>query len=231
MSICIVNPGLHDEAKTRLSKDGFIVYDIPPCSDVDSRIAAHPDIQIFIAENTAYCHPHIDASFAGSLLKDIFVFQCAQKLSNRYPDDCTYNIASTGRFALYKKGGIPQEIENAFHKHKITSVHVPQGYARCSIIPVDEQTIATEDEGIIEAARSAGMNVIPLAPGLIPLKGFQKGFAGGAFGLFNKTLYCTGTLPDHEDYHTLRNEVSARGITLTELCSAPAEDFGSLLFA
>jgi hypothetical protein len=231
MSICIVNTDLPHEAKTRLSKDGFIVYDIPPCINVDSRIASHPDIQICITDNSAYCHPHIDASFADVLSKDIPVFQCTQKLSHRYPDDCAYNIACIGRFALYKKGIIPHEIENAFRLHDLTTIDIPQGYARCSIIPVDDRTIATEDEGIIESARTAGLNVIPLAAGLIPLKGFQKGFAGGAFGLFNKTLYCTGKLPDHKDYHTLREEVSARGITLTELCSAPAEDFGSLLFA
>jgi hypothetical protein len=231
MSICIVNSSLPHEAKTRLSKDGFIVYDIPPCRDVDNRIALHPDIQLCITGSTVYCHPHIDASFADVLSKDITVYQCTKKLSSLYPDDCAYNIACIGQHAFYKKEIIPHEIELAFNTQNIIQVHIAQGYARCSIIPIDDQTIATEDEGIIEAARSAGLTVIQLASGFIPLKGFQKGFAGGAFGLFNKTLYCTGTLPDHKDYHILRNEVSARGIVLTELCAAPAEDFGSLLFA
>jgi hypothetical protein len=230
MSICIACRELPPGAKGRLERDRYTVFQMPPFSGLDPRIASHPDIQLFIMRDKAFCHPGMDAEFERELSRYISVYRCSRPISRTYPDDCIYNIAFTGKYALYKKENIPVEIEKAFSSEGIISVHIPQGYARCSIIPVDEYTIATEDAAIANNAEKKGIKVIPLPAGLIPLKGFPRGFAGGAFGLLKKNLYCIGMLPDHPAYSALRQEIASRDMTLTELSEKPAEDFGSLLF-
>jgi hypothetical protein len=225
-----VHPSLSAGAKENLSRRGFTVIEMPFTDDVDPRIKGHPDLQIFSAYGVTFVHRNFPAGTEKLISGKCRVIRCDTELGKTYPEDCPFNIAFTGTYALYKKGTIPAEIDRFFDIHGITRVHVPQGYARCSTIPLAENAIATEDGGIASAAEKAGLSVRRLTPGLIPLEGFPSGFAGGAFGLHGKTLFATGRLPDDPAYEGLRNDCIELGIELCELSGEPARDFGSFLF-
>jgi len=196
----IVHKDLPEHAKKALENEGFSVHTIPPCTNVDARISGHPDIQIFIFGHTVFVHPDISNDFVDLLAQDFDVIKCSERLSPKYTDDCRYNIAYTGKRVLCTQGSEPGKIRDTFADHKIIQIHIPQGYARCSILIVDEDSIITEDAGIHSTASSAGLNSLLVQQGHIPLKGFPRGFIGGATGRYGKTIFCTGKFPDHEDY-------------------------------
>ena len=54
----------------------------------------------------------------------------------------------------------------------LTFIDVPQGYARCSCLPVDETSIITADRGIIGPCRAAGLSVLEVTPGQVLLPGY-----------------------------------------------------------
>ena len=122
------------------------------------------------------------------------------------------------------------KIRETFAAHNIIQVNISQGYARCSILIVDEDSIVTEDAGIHKAAYGAGLNSLLVKPGSVPLKGFPRGFIGGATGRYGKTIYCSGKFPDNEDYRRAREFIYSRGCKIVELSDLPMEDFGSILF-
>lgn len=230
MTLAAVSSLLYAEAKENLSRRGFSVVEITPDADVDPRISDHPDIHIFSASKSIFVHQHFSPETEQIISRKNSVVRCSTPLTPDYPGDCAFNIAFTGKYALYKRGIIPVEIESFFDRQGIIRVYVPQGYARCSTVVLSKDVIATEDSGIASAAEKAELEVIGLTPGLIPLEGFPRGFAGGAFSFFNNTLYATGKIPEEESYRKLRMYCAQLGIAVCELSDREARDFGSIIF-
>ena len=74
-------------------------------------------------------------------------------------------------------------------------IDVRQGYTKCNICVIDDQSIITNDRIISEKAKQAGMDVLLSDPTYIRLEGFQHGFIGGsAFKTAYDKLCFTGVL-------------------------------------
>ena len=91
-----------DEICTNLENLGLIVLKIPKTDRVSGPVSAHPDMQIFIHDNNAFVHPHIDKLFLHKLERFCGITMCGTELHPDYPRDIAYNIAYTGRFAVHR---------------------------------------------------------------------------------------------------------------------------------
>jgi hypothetical protein len=187
--------------------------------------------------------------FLATLARYAQVRVCSTRLGPSYPADCPYNIAFTGTHALCRSDILPPEISSFFSAAGITVVHTKQGYARCSTMIVDAQTVITQDEGVARAARSAGLDALLASDGAIPLKGFNRGFLGGCEGISvggrefqgvhaaekcadtdADTVFLTGSLTGHPDWKIIEAKIMSRGKKVVALSGEKAEDFGSILF-
>ena len=105
-----------------------------------------------------------------------------------------------------------------------------QGYARCSVCVVDENSIITADRGIAAAARKNGIDVLMIRPGFIALDGFPYGFIGGAaFKIAADILSFTGTLDRHPDKAAIEDFLSAKKIKPVYITHYPIFDIGGAL--
>lgn len=178
----VLSPDFLLQAEKPLRERGFDVYAVPFCDRVDARIGGHPDLQMFAAQGRVFVHPDMQEEFIAVLSRYAEVTVCTARLGPLYPDDCPYNIAFTGRFAICRRSIIPPEIASFFERRAVPVIDVPQGYARCSTLIVDKETIITEDRGIAKSAAAAGLDVTVVRPGFVALKGFPRGFIGGCGG-------------------------------------------------
>ena len=105
----------------------------------------------------------------------------------------------------------------------------PQGYARCSILPVNEDSIITADWGVAKICISAGMNVLLIRPGHIQLTGFNYGFIGGCGGRIGDTVVFHGNLSEHPDGNSIREFIHQRGLKIKDFPEFPLTDIGSIL--
>ena len=107
---------------------------------------------------------------------------------------------------------------------------VRQGYAKCSMLVVDERSIITQDAGIARAARGIGLNVLEIMPGYVALDGFEYGFLGGAgFKPAAGIIAFTGTLDAHPDRLRILTFLAARGVSAVYLTGLPVFDIGSAI--
>ncbi len=67
-------------------------------------------------------------------------------------------------------------------------VHVEQGYARCSVIPVGGRAMVTADLGIASAAERKGIDTLRISPACVHLPGESSGFIGGVCGVMPDDL-------------------------------------------
>lgn len=109
-------------------------------------------------------------------------------------------------------------------------INVRQGYSKCSVCIVDDNSIITSDSGIARALRTAGISTLEITPGYIYLKGYSYGFIGGsAFKISNNQLAFTGSLKFHPDCCRIERYLESKNIEPVYLNNEPIFDVGSAI--
>ena len=105
------------------------------------------------------------------------VINSADIISGEYPDDIKLNVALFGNNAIgafrYSDSNLMLQIES-FRKY-----NVKQGYAKCSVLPLSENALITDDESIYKALKNTA-DILLVSKGDITLIGHDYGFIGGA---------------------------------------------------
>ena len=148
----------------------------------------------------------------------------------RYPRDIAYNAACTGRFLIHNlKYTAPLIIEEA-EKAKMKLIDVPQGYAKCSTVVLDKNSIITYDKGIADKCRECdGPKVLLVSPGHVRLEGYNTGFIGGASGRVGDEIVFSGDLSAHPDFPAIVQFIEERGLKCKWFPEFPLTDIGSII--
>ena len=150
-------------------------------------------------------------------------------LSPDYPGDIRYNGFSTGRYFIHDLRHTDSALLKAVNDLGLIPVDVKQGYACCSIVPVDENSIITYDRGIAGAAIKAGIDVLLVRPGYVELPGYDTGLIGGASGKAGNEIIFNGDLSAHPDYAAIKDYITVRGLKVRYFDSYPLRDIGSII--
>lgn len=151
------------------------------------------------------------------------------KLGAEYPMDVPYNVACTGRYLICNTKYAAAEILEAAEQLGMQIVHVKQGYAKCSCVIVDEDSIITYDRGLAKACKAAGLNVLEVEAGGIELPGYATGFIGGCSGRVGNEIVFCGDLSKHTDYEQIRDYIEIRGLKCVSIGEWPLRDIGSIV--
>ncbi len=193
-----------------LKEQGHHVILVEPMADIDPAISCHPDIYM--------CS-----------LGDLVFHGNPASLAYDYPGHAIYNGCSTGKYFIHNLKITDSKLLQAAEGAGLTMVHVAQGYAKCSVIVVDENSIITADRGIQKAAKSAGLDVLLINPGQVFLDGYPYGFIGGASGKVEKTILFNGDLRDHSDFNEIKDFIESRGLSIKYFEGYPLTDIGSII--
>ncbi len=174
-------------------------------------IRNHPDL--------VYCRLKKDAIFLGD----------EQRLTPEYPGDILYNGFSTGKYFIHDLKHTDEQLLKAVDELGLIPVNVKQGYACCSIVPVDEDSIITADRGIARAAEAAGIRALTVEAGHVELPGYDTGFLGGTSGRVEDEIVFNGDLSAHPDYESIRDFIGSRGLKVKFFESYPLRDIGSII--
>ena len=152
----------------------------------------------------------------------------ADALGMEYPHDIPFNAACTGRYFVHNLKYTAPELLEAAKEMGMTLVNVKQGYAKCSTVVVDEDSIITYDMGIAAACSKAGMDVLTVEPGHVLLSGYNTGFIGGASGRVGDSVYFNGDLTAHPDHSRIIEFIESKGLNVISFPGWPLTDIGSI---
>lgn len=211
-----------NKIKDYLCSLGYELVMIKPMADVDESIACHPDIY--------FCHLGEDCQnhATGNMSNGLFHGN-PSKLKYDYPGHAIYNGCSTGKFFLHNLKITDEELLKAVDNIGLTKVHVPQGYAKCTCVVVDENSIITADLGIAKAATKVGLDVLIIQKAQVLLEGYPYGFLGGASGKVGNTILFNGDLSAHSDFDRIKNFIYSRGLNIKYFEEYPLTDIGSII--
>lgn len=196
-----------------LKSEGHEVIPAKPLKNVDPAISCHPDI--------IHCHLARGRVFHGN----------PAVLDPVYPADSVYNACSTGKYFIHNLKHTSPELLALAGELGLETIHVNQGYARCSILPVDENSVITYDRGVAAACacQAHGPDVLLIRPGHIGLPGYASGFIGGTGGRVGDTVVFNGNLAAHPDFEIIKEYIESRGLKCFWTTDMPLTDIGSVI--
>ena len=217
MKVAYLSSLAHPALRTYLENAGHVIHNFPELRTVSSLVANHPDVLL--------CK-------LGARPKSPIYEGAPNALSSVYPGDCRYNAACTGKFFIHKLDVTDAGLLNVAKTRcggELQRIDVRQGYAKCSTVIVDENSIITYDRGIAKPCEAAGMNVLLVEPGFVKLRGADTGFIGGASGRVGGEIIFNGDLSVHPNFREITAFIEAQGLGCKWFESYELEDIGSII--
>ncbi|MBE6904531.1 MAG: hypothetical protein E7480_08000 [Ruminococcaceae bacterium] len=211
---------INSEIKENIEKLGYNYFLVDPIDELESAVASHPDMQLFKRKDGSVV---VAKNAKKSLFEKLDEIKAKIILSENivcspYPFEVSLNACFVGD-TLFCNTAYTDK--NVLCEKK---VHINQGYARCSILPIAENAFITQDKGISKKAKENGFEVLEVNPYDILLEGHNHGFIGGCGGLVENTLLLYGKANEK-----MREFAKAFEIEIKELYNGPLTDFGSII--
>ena len=133
-----------------------------PC--VSPGLSGHADLSVFHCGGSEVL---IAPYLAGSDFAESFeglgckVTAVEVQQGSAYPKDCVLNACVVGKWLLCNPDITALEVLSRFENESV--IGFKQGYARCTVCVVDENSIITADPGIAAAAEGRGLDVLKLS--------------------------------------------------------------------
>ncbi|NOW03131.1 DUF6873 family GME fold protein [Clostridium beijerinckii] len=183
---CFVDYRITKEELLSLSKLDLKPILVPKCNDVYDAINGHPDIQLNVLKNDSFnkiiIQRNISEKFKEILkLNDINYIVSKNTLSNTYPNDIILNSLILENYFIHTLKYSDENLLNS--QNSKIHIDVPQGYTKCSILPVREKALITGDKGIFNSLKNYDFDILLLPPGDILLPSLNYGFIGGVGGM------------------------------------------------
>ena len=222
------------DLQNELRARGIAVCLLTPHPFLPPPVAHHPDMLLFVAPDAIFC----TKSYAKIATNELAVIAeythlpvCPidRSVDAQYPADILLNAAPIGGRLFC----LPRHTAPELTAHPAYRVHpVRQGYAKCSILPVGQNALISEDPSICSAARQAELDVLQVTPGSVRLTGYPHGFLGGAasFSPLAETdeIFVCGDLDRHPDAARIRAFCEQRKKQIIPLGKGPLTDVGTI---
>ena len=228
--ICFVDYRTTENEINSLKKLNYDVIKIPKDNNLYEAINGHTDIQLNILnKNTIIINKNINLSFKELLkTKNINFIESNSTLSSKYPSNISLNAYITDNYLVHNLKFTDKKILD-YCKNKKT-INVNQGYTKCSILPLREKVIITNDTGIYNTLKNEGFDILLLTFGDIELSGFNYGFIGGVGGMIsNDSMAFFGSLDNYAFGNEVKKFLYKYDIKPIYLSNTKLIDRGSLL--
>jgi len=232
LQLAIVDKRIPQTIEDNLNNIGVNIIKSTACSNTYDAIKYHPDISVCkLNSNNIVVAPNVYDYYKEVLKPYGFNVICGEStIKNKYPYNIHYNIVILKKFAIHNFKYTDKVILDYIEKNNIEKINVSQGYCKCSICVVDNNSIITSDEGIYKEVIKYGIDCLLIEKGHIDLFELNYGFIGGcSFLLSHNELAFLGNIKKHPDYDKILNFVESKNKKLISLSNDKLIDLGSII--
>ncbi|MGN0519498.1 MAG: DUF6873 family GME fold protein [Candidatus Fimenecus sp.] len=211
---------------------GLSVLYTAPIAALPKALYAHTDLAVCPLKNRQF---FLDNSQT-ELYSNLQAFGCCtsygnQKVQSGYPQDVPYNALQLGaKFLLCNKKTVASSILQYAIAENCVILNCRQGYTKCSVAPIRENAVMTDDKSIAEILLKNDFDVLLLEKGDILLHGFQYGFIGGCCTMISKSeMLFLGDMRSHRNADAIQAFLKNYGISPICAGKTPLTDIGSLI--
>lgn len=226
--LILIDKKIPEAAKEELSHYGDLL-ELETSGITYDSISGHPDIFFFQSGSKLITAPNLPETFIAPLKSYGLQFgkgKCS--VGQKYPGTARYNAAVGENIFIHNlKITDDQVLECVSGKYQ---VEVQQGYCRCNLLPLRNDSFITSDKGIYTTLTRENISALYADPSEIILPGFSHGFFGGACGVYENKVFITGSLDYLKDGSEVKAFLHKLDYNIIELYDGPLFDGGSILF-
>lgn len=192
-------------------------------------ISGHPDIFFCPTPAGLIVAPNLPEKYFRILDQNsINYIKGSLPVGSEYPETARYNSLVTDKYIIQN----PAISEPVIHDLNMNpeTIHVKQGYVRCNLIALPNDSFITSDRGIEKSLHQHKLEVLFVSPSNVKLEGFGNGFLGGACGLHGNTLFICGSLEHLQEQAQVESFIERAGVSIIELSDGQPVDVGTILF-
>lgn len=229
-------PNIPDKKVSVFIADAFIpdgiVLSPPEIPVLPDGLKKHADLGIcLVSSNDAVCPPETFSYYEKMLSPYGFkVYEGKSHIGCNYPEDSAYNVGIIGNKCFLNKDVCDERLYDILISKGYEIIPVRQGYTKCSICPIDENTFITGDKKIAEEGRKRGFDALLISNEGIRLFGYENGFWGGCCGMGDKdVLLVNGEISTLKDGKIIEEFLMKKGIKIKSIKKGEVTDIGSVL--
>jgi len=223
----IIDKNFPAEAKSNLNLYGKVL-EFSTNDITYPQISNHPDIFFCKVDDILFCSPNTPETFIRLIIsKGVSVSKGSKPVEQKYPFSALYNAVFTENYFIHNLKISDIILKNAAGSRKV--IDVKQGYCRCSLLPLKDNSFITSDEGINKKLVSEGLNVLYVNPHGILLPGEDYGLFGGTCGISDNRIFVLGNLKYFAEGDKVRTYLENLKYEIVELHNGPLYDGGSIL--
>jgi hypothetical protein len=230
---CFIDYRVTKEELINLSKLNMNPILVPKCDDVYEAINGHPDIQLNVLQNNSVndiiIQKNISESFKELLKSNNINYIVSKKsLTSKYPGDIILNSLILKNHFIHNLKYSDETLLSS-QTSKI-HINVSQGYTKCSILPVRENALITNDNGLYKYLKNYDFDILLLPFGDILLPSLNYGFIGGVGGMISSNqMAFFGDLDSYKWGDSIKKFLCKYDVSPVALRKGKLIDRGSLL--
>ena len=213
------------ELITAAEESGFSVVPTDRAEALPIPEQRHADMQILKIADRLFILGCCDG--LKDRLTEYDVRVCSKPSGSDYPDNISMNMLLFGRKLFGRTDRIDPLVKEYCEQKGIELVFMKQGYARCTTLVLDNESVITADKGVQGVMKKYGAEALPISGEGISLPGYDTGFIGGASMVYQNTVYFFGNASALSDYNKIKAFCTDRGYKIQSLCPGiPLTDIG-----
>lgn len=191
----------------------------------------HADLSFcYLGEGIGVCSPEAYEYYKKELeFTSLKLIKGEKSVGSNYPCDAAYNIAIVGKRIFCRMDICDKVLLEKAKSMGYEIINIKQGYAKCSVCPVDEKSAISADMSFYKAATAQGLDVLLITNDNICLEGFENGFFGGCSYMAQKgVLSVKGDLKFLLQHSEIEEFLKKRKMSIKN-GSGKVFDFGSFI--
>lgn len=230
MNTIALSENANNSLKEYLKSKRYELIEVKKTEAVYEAVSAHSDIYLCKIYGELVVAPVQVPLMREDLLRcGVSYYEGVDRVGYKYPANIRYNAAQVGRHLIHDTRYTDPAILNIARELGMKLVRVKQGYTKCNLVVVDDNSVITSDPGLAAAMEKQGIEVLMIAQGHVGLPGLPYGFLGGASGKVDYEIIFNGNLSAHPDFESIRKFIRQRGLRVTWFEDYPLEDIGSII--
>ncbi len=226
--LIIIDRKAPEKARQSLARYGEVI-ELATSAITYEAISGHPDIFLCQCGDEFIVAPNLPAEYLDSLSRiNMHMIIGHNPVGTEYPATARYNaVFSEGRLVHNLVLTEPAILDRAASENRI---HVSQGYCRCNLIPLGNDSYITSDAGIQKVLSGMEFHSLYVDPSETILPGFPHGFIGGTCGICSGQVFFIGSLYHHSQEKEIRSFLYDLQLEVVELYDGPLFDGGGVMF-
>lgn len=229
----IIDSRMREIEKEYLASLSLQPIEIPQNIRVYPEISSHVDIfctrvqEMVIAEPTVY-----------PILSD-YPFPCIcgrDSVTTPYPKDILYNVCMLGKYAIHHFAYTDLVVKEWIEKTETTKIGIKQGYSKCSIAVIDDNSCIVSDESIARKLRRYGIAVLVVPVDHVDIKLWRGdtystmcGLIGGNITRVRDQVIVWGDISHYPDALKIQAFVEERNLKMVHFAGLDLIDYGSVV--